>query len=654
MLEEKGVELWKALNKNEDLLTSKSQEIQEKKGAITRMVSSGIGFDEFLSFSQDDEIEEKIKAKEQQLAAATQATTLKNTSYLFPLNVYSLPIPLYETVLKSTLGGLVVEAQKAIHVHIKHCMDDSGEQWLATGAPFVKGNVCPFCGQEIKDAKLIDSYRQYFDEVYIRFKESLIDWCAGLKKGCEVNHVKASLAQADVNAARIETWSPYLTLELPEVSKESLVSLANTLVSMLDRCGQMKMQAPLEAIAISDEVHKEIENFNAEMNRLVVYNEGVMNANRLISDYKAKLTLSDAEKLRRELKLLQDQKTRYKNAAASCDAYSVLLGMKKGLEKQKSKLKEDLDAHSSKIIPAYQKGINDHLVSFGAGFKLCNVGQNYVGKKPTSNYCIEINSTKVELGNEETPEDIPMPGFGNTLSAGDKSALAFAFFLARLDRDVGLANKVIVFDDPISSLDNNRKAFTRSNILRLSATARQVIVLTHDPMYAWELFDEAKKKKLNPTAVKIVSVGEGSGLSEWNIKWETSSDHYKAYTNIDAFLNKGSPSQDGLKEVVNLVRPLVEGSMRHRFPIAFDSETGLGQMIKKIREADDADAIVILKPLLSKMEQINSYGTPVHHSGRGGERTFVIDENELRVHCRLALELSHGLVEVIGDVADKN
>jgi wobble nucleotide-excising tRNase len=166
MLEEKGVELWKALNKNEELLNNKSQEVQSKKLEISRLISSGITFDQFIAFQKDDGIEKKIEAKEQEMAAATQATGLKNTPYLLPLNIYSLPTPLYEAILTRTLGGFVVEAQKAIHTHIKHCMDSSGEQWLGAGMPFLKDNLCPFCGQEVKDAM---TFPRSLDQLVFKF-----------------------------------------------------------------------------------------------------------------------------------------------------------------------------------------------------------------------------------------------------------------------------------------------------------------------------------------------------------------------------------------------------------------------------------------------------------------------------------------------------
>jgi len=71
------------------------------------------------------------------------------------------------------------------------------------------------------------------------------------------------------------------------------------------------------------------------------------------------------------------------------------------------------------------------------------------GGVPSSNYQILINNTPVDLGDSETPLD--KPSFRNTLSAGDKSTLALAFFLAQLANDPGKANKIVIFDDPFNS-----------------------------------------------------------------------------------------------------------------------------------------------------------------------------------------------------------
>lgn len=66
--------------------------------------------------------------------------------------------------------------------------------------------------------------------------------------------------------------------------------------------------------------------------------------------------------------------------------------------------------------------------------------------------------------------------FRNTLSAGDRSTLALAFFIAQLERDSKLADTVVLFDDPFTSQDKSRRLRTQHRITKLADTCRQVIV----------------------------------------------------------------------------------------------------------------------------------------------------------------------------------
>lgn len=52
------------------------------------------------------------------------------------------------------------------------------------------------------------------------------------------------------------------------------------------------------------------------------------------------------------------------------------------------------------------------------------------------------------------------PSFKNTLSAGDRTTLAVAFFLAHLERDTDIGRKIVVLDDPLSSQDAFRRRQT--------------------------------------------------------------------------------------------------------------------------------------------------------------------------------------------------
>ena len=62
------------------------------------------------------------------------------------------------------------------------------------------------------------------------------------------------------------------------------------------------------------------------------------------------------------------------------------------------------------------------------------------------------------------------------LSEGDKSTITLAFFLSKLDIDPGLNNKILVFDDPLSSFDNNRRMYTVQLIKDLFPNIKQVVV----------------------------------------------------------------------------------------------------------------------------------------------------------------------------------
>src|SRR5690606_24206084 len=91
---------------------------------------------------------------------------------------------------------------------------------------------------------------------------------------------------------------------------------------------------------------------------------------------------------------------------------------------------------------------------------------------------IVINGNTVELGDPRTPPD--RPSFKNTLSGGDRSTLALAFFFAQLEQDANLASKIVVFDDPFASMDSFRRNHTIHQIYRCGGTCAQVIVLSHD------------------------------------------------------------------------------------------------------------------------------------------------------------------------------
>ncbi|MCW8138781.1 MAG: AAA family ATPase [Planctomycetota bacterium] len=95
--------------------------------------------------------------------------------------------------------------------------------------------------------------------------------------------------------------------------------------------------------------------------------------------------------------------------------------------------------------------------------------------------------TKLRLANATTRAIAP----GDVLSRGEQQLLAIACFLAELQATG--ATGAVVFDDPISSLDRERREEVARRLTKLAAT-RQVIVFTHDISFTHLLEDFSERE----------------------------------------------------------------------------------------------------------------------------------------------------------------
>ncbi len=115
---------------------------------------------------------------------------------------------------------------------------------------------------------------------------------------------------------------------------------------------------------------------------------------------------------------------------AAADNFQKLTAEKEELDKIKAAARGKLDEYSERVVARHLKAINDHLDNFNAGLSLDRLKVEYSGRVPNSTFCVVINRTSVEMGNSETPQD--QPSFKNTLSGGDRTTLALAFFFAQI------------------------------------------------------------------------------------------------------------------------------------------------------------------------------------------------------------------------------
>ena len=271
---------------------------------------------------------------------------------------------------------------------------------------------------------------------------------------------------------------------------------------------------------------------------------------------------------------------------------------------------------------------------FQAGFNITGASHDYRGGVPSSNYQIVINNTPVDLGDSDTP--LHEPSFRNTLSAGDRSTLALAFFLAQLAFDPDKARKIVVFDDPFNSQDGFRKNCTIQKIKKCGQECAQVIVLSHDPYFlkrVWDrLYTPADRKCL-----EMARIGkQNTTICEWDVEKATQ-DHYKADRNALAnydVTNEGQP-----RDVVQKIRPVLETFCKNLGGGTLAESDTLGSIIEKIRNVGAGHQLF---QLCDDLEELNEYTKRYHHGENPQAAIEPINDTELQGYVRLALEMVGG------------
>ena len=134
------------------------------------------------------------------------------------------------------------------------------------------------------------------------------------------------------------------------------------------------------------------------------------------------------------------------------------------------------------------------------------------------------------------------PSFHNTLGAGDRNTLALAFFFASLDQDPDLAQKIVVIDDPMTSLDEHRALKTIQEMRKLYTQVSQMIVLSHSKRFLCDLWEDADKN--TRSAIRISRTAVGSELAEWDVRNDSITEHDKRHERIARYLQASDPATE--------------------------------------------------------------------------------------------------------------
>ena len=634
-----------ALKRQVEDLDTQSREaakrLREARTAVTRLVPEGIGFDTFIGLAKENDIDAKIGAKTKEVAALRQANEIAVKNALTTITLPEIPGGFEETLGK-TLDDVSADAEARVRKHLKEDTDNATEAWLSEGLQFTSEEVCPFCAQDLSGIALIDAYRDYFAASYTNLKQEISSLEENISGPLGEDALLAVQKAIADNAALWAFWREFVSGDEP--AGLSFDELRGPLTGLRDaalRCVRAKQASPLEPMGLDPGLEEAKPCHAAALDLVRAYNDAAHRVNSLIAEKKASTETGELAAAQDELALLEASRGRYTTEAGeTCDEYFSATKDKEEFEADKAAAKAKLEQHADAVFGPYQKRINELLDMFGAGFRIINTKSQYPGGTPRSSYQLVINDVAVDIGHAKTPID--KISFKNTLSSGDRSTLALAFFLAQAERDPELSKKTLVFDDPFSSQDRSRRTCTQQRIAKLCERAKQVVVLSHEPAFL-SLFVDAYPRAAEVRCLQLMRLGaDDTTVTECDLREETRGDYFKDHGALTKYLAEGAPDATGRRHVARSIRLVLEGYLRFKLPHQFGATDWLGEMIAKIRNADAGTPLGLAQKILDELTDLNDYSKKYHHDQNPSANTEPVDDGELRTYAKRAIELVGG------------
>ncbi|PHM44956.1 Chromosome partition protein Smc [Xenorhabdus miraniensis] len=343
--------------------------------------------------------------------------------------------------------------------------------WVKQGRKYHEQNpgTCPFC-QQPTDDHFSNNLAAFFSEAYDNDIQSL--------KELQTNYQKASDRLTAAIQRNVEINNPFLNIDLFNAESQALVERLKVNQSKLVN----KLDEPSRKMELES-----VQPLITQLQALVIEaNEATTRHNQTLANITTEKQTLTSQVWRYVLNELADDLQQYHQAQDGL--IRTIQGMEKSLLEENTRLRglqnqvKELEKQTTSIQPTIS-AINDLLQKFG--FHSFSISEADEG----CHYRI-IRANGVDAG--------------RSLSEGEKTFITFLYFYylikgsqapSGITTNPGITtNRVIVFDDPISSLDSDILYIVSSLIKsvmeetrRQSSSIKQVFILTHNVYFHKEI-----------------------------------------------------------------------------------------------------------------------------------------------------------------------
>ena len=621
-----------------DKTTTESKVMAEQVQSIVGQLSGhhqGLSLAHFEQLPPVSDIDTKVAELHRRFTAAGNVAAIQAKPVPKAVPEPSFDINGLFDGLALSLKDVHAGAEKVVKQHVAKLGGKGAESWLSQGRQFGDGSACPFCDQDISNNDLVRSYQTHFNAAYADLKNKVAALQNIVITGTAAGIIDGFEKGVGVAVAQAFAWTEHV----PTLAIAFDASVANTALAVfrdfVADFTRRKQAAPAEPLGSTEDKAKATDLWERVLAPVRAANVAIEAAEALIGKYKAQLSSDSVPQLQQQIQQFQATKRRYDPKVV--EMLGHLAAARKGVEtadKAKKAARDSLDNLMTTMLSKYQTSINVLLKNFGASFSIKGMSANFRGNAPRSEYGLLLRGKDVAL--EGGP-----PSFATALSEGDKRTLAFAFFIASTVQDPKLSTRTVVVDDPMCSLDLNRRHHTRAVLKKIHSKAAQLLVLAHDPYFLRDL-REALRKEDKAAQIAIFQLTAAPNNYTDFAPLDIDKECESGYSQRHRLLNEFSAGKGGdPKSVANAIRPMLEGYLHRRFPGLVPKDLVFGQVVVLIRDSVAPSPLCHAKNLVDELNEINDYAGQIHHDAIPGEDAVVVTAAELKTFVDRALNVVH-------------
>lgn len=638
-----AIALQQAVNTADQELKDATDALSRATTALNAHLPQSYTIDSFRRVEAIDDIDNKLTEAATELKKSkhrkAKAEAIRLRKPLSPISLKEIPSN-FEAVLAMTLDDAALAAEEKIKEHLQQHANGLSINWVQQGYAAQKDSTCPHCGQDMSGMEILSYYKAYFSGEIQRQESQRNALKSSLDSALNFS-VFAQIKEVLVSHENEKTWwkdAANHSFELPEFCSigEIEVLIQNIHNSLSDAIAR-KQASPSRAVPLTDGEQTAISDWERLRQQISQYNESIAIINQAVDLVKTQAATVDLKPFEDNLSMLTASKKRQEQAVIDAFSnYDTALQRKNTAQSNKRNANDALRQQSDQLFERYGSKINEILSAFSVDFQIASDGVNFKGGQPSGQLAIELMGTRVD-SRPESAADPSRSSLANTLSGGDRSALALAYFLACVELDAELANCIVVFDDPYHNQDRSRRQRTLEMVQGIASRAKQCFVLSHDLEFARAV---TQRNGNHARTFVIQELATTITLEHKQLPMLPNRAYEKNYTRLSEYVHNPAAQSEHLKEVADTLRIILEEHLRLKFPLSWADNDWLGDMLAKIRDAEDGSPLQSCRGLLEELGHVNTYSCRFHHGARG-EQADEPDPRELKGYAERTLRIIH-------------